>query len=132
MNDHPRLQAVLLAQHVYSDAATGMKVLAGTYNTLKRPKFPSKISLGDVFIVVTDVFGALTLSVKFVDLKDLAVLVECRVELPPNSDNGGVGIELSVHFGEVEILHSGTYAVEVYSRNELLGSVRLFMQDSTS
>ena len=44
----PVLQSLLLADHVYSDQATGKKIVAGVFNRVQRMKAPPKPPEGEV------------------------------------------------------------------------------------
>ncbi|HEX3599722.1 MAG TPA: hypothetical protein VHU84_06235, partial [Lacipirellulaceae bacterium] len=100
----PTLQALILAEHVYQDALTGKKIIAGTFNTMlycsKKQDYPTQVNEeGDtvavvpggtsagtpwLFVSLTDVLGEVELSVRYVDLKHMSVLMETTFKVSSN------------------------------------------------
>ena len=96
----PVLQAIVLCDGVYTDARTGKKVIAGTFNTLWGHEFPTVFARPTyVYLCLTEVHTETVVQLRYVDLdKDDVLLgldgleisasspleaVELSVEVPP-------------------------------------------------
>lgn len=121
----PVLQALVLADHVYTDMHSGKKVIAGTFNRLWTRKFPSDLGRTVyAFICLTDVQGPVNLQLRYVDLETNQVLLENRpVEV--KSENRLASTEVIVQVPPFPMPHAGFYAFELYAGNDLLGALRL-------
>jgi hypothetical protein len=141
----PVLQALILADHIYTDRATGKKVIAGTFSRLlfRRMAIPqvedsggqTKMLIpggGDVgspslYISLTDFQGRAKFAIQYVDLKDNKVLFDTAFE-----GEGGDPLataELVLRLPRLPVTHEGTYALELLCNNELLGSLRITVQE---
>ncbi|MGQ9573923.1 MAG: hypothetical protein ACUVUC_01270 [Thermoguttaceae bacterium] len=139
----PILQALLLADHVYQDKATGKKVIAGTFNQLNLSKIkpapqeppqasgPRQLSPAEVtrlgsptvFISLTDVRGPIELELRYVDLADNGVLLRAR--FPIQSDDPLKTVEAIVPMPPLPAPHPGVYALELVYNEEPLGALRI-------
>jgi hypothetical protein len=146
----PVLQALVLAEHVYQDKLTGNSVIAGTFNRLHvfkrevpggmsqpgqdvqetpnglRKLAPHEISrLGSpwVYISLTEIRGTVPLELRYVDLADNVVLL--RVEMSAKSESPLDTVEAAVRLPPLPTPHPGTYALELLSYDEPLGSHRV-------
>lgn len=120
-----RLQALILADHIYQDATTGKKVIAGTFNTLQPLTFPSMLpQVTYAFLSLTEVQGKLPLILRYVDARDLRVLMEAPFEVESNDPLQS--IEVIVGIPPFPMPHPGTFTFELHSREgECLGSLRV-------
>ena len=58
MPHKPVLQALVLADHVYVDAETGKKIIAGTFNELHAAEFPTQFAhVTFAYLCLTDLRG---------------------------------------------------------------------------
>ena len=96
----PRLQALLVADKVYSDKATGKYIVAGTFNTLlfykpeamKKQNEAGEVQLGVflagasagspfVYLSLTDIRGKQTFNLRYVHLNDDRLLFEIQFDV---------------------------------------------------
>lgn len=125
-----KLQALILADHIYHDASTGKKVIAGTFNAVHPEAFPSKLTRPTyAFISLTDVQGKLPLNLRFIDAKDLRVLIEAPFEVECKDPLQSV--EVIVKMPPLPMPHPGVFTLELHSRQgECLGSLRITVEKS--
>lgn len=141
----PVLQALVLADHIYQDKTTGKMVIAGTFNRLnvfkrdpaaenkpeQQPVGPRKLGAAEIcrvgspwaYISLTEVRGSVPLELRYVDLSDNAVML--RVELSVKSGSPLDTTEVTVPLPVLPTPHPGTYALELLSNDEPLGSHRI-------
>lgn len=137
----PVLQAILIAEHVYEDKS-GKRVIAGTFNGLVIGNNPGpdireqeiagrtltvcRVQSGSPFayLNLTSLHGFTKLTLRYVDLVDNSVLFQANLTLdPPKSPLDT--IELTVPLPKLPTPHEGTFALEVLSEDEWLGSHRV-------
>jgi len=147
----PMLQALVLADHIYQDKSTGKMVIAGTFNRLNvftgnappdaasRPAQPTeqpseglrklgyreicKVGSPWAYVSLTELHGTVPLELRYVDLSNNAVLL--RVELSVKSGSPLDTVEVAVQLPVLPTPHAGTYALELLSNNEPVGSHRV-------
>jgi hypothetical protein len=126
MHIRPILQALVLADHIYIDAKSGKKIIAGTFNHLASPTFPSFFGRPTfAFLSLTDVHGSVTINLKYVDLANNEVLMEMRdLELESPGDPLAT-VEMVVELPRFPMPHPGVFAFEVYAFEEPIGSLRI-------
>ncbi len=121
----PELQAVVLADNVYTDVHTNKKIVAGTFNQLWSVKFPAIFSkTTQVYLVLTNCHGVQKLRIRYVDLKDESVLLESpeiRLTITDPLERHEVVMDVP----PLPMPHEGQYAFEVYCNGELLGGIRI-------
>jgi hypothetical protein len=141
----PVLQALVLADNVYQDKATGKKIIAGTFNRLfiSKPK-PTAGGVekpaseespaaprGDVrrmgsptaYISLIDCHGVISLELRYVDLSDDKVLM--RATIPIKCDDPLNTVEAIVPVPPLPVPHAGIYTLELLSNDEPLGALRI-------
>ena len=140
----PTLQALLLADRVYRDGASGKFIVAGTFNRLLFSKTPPVITppsgqapgkiMGGMdsgspyaYVSLTDVRGKTPLVFRYVDLQDNNPLLTSEFEVKANSPLETV--ELVLPLPRLPIPHAGVYALEILSGTEPLGSMRLVVEE---
>ena len=131
MNVRPILQALVLADHVYIDAKTGKKIIAGTFNHLAAPEFPSFFGRTTyAFISMTEVHGNTPVTLKYTDLSTSETLLEIR-DLPMEAPNDPLAtVEMVVELPRFPMPHEGIFAFEVFAHNEQVGTLRIQVSQS--
>jgi len=153
----PTLQALLLADHVYQDKASGKKIIAGTFNVLnvRKPKpaaddttsgaqEPAKpgeglrqLSAAEVmragspfaFISLTEIRGPTSLELRYVDLSNNAVLVNACFSV--TQEDPLETVEAIVPMPQLPAPHTGVYALELIWNDELMGCLRIKVVDAS-
>jgi len=131
MNVRPILQALVLADHIYIDAKTGKKIIAGTFNHLAAPAFPSDFGRTTyAFISMTEVHGNTPITLKYTDLSNSETLMEIR-DLPMEAPNDPLAtVEMVVELPRFHMPHEGIFAFEVHVHEEQIGSLRIQVSQS--
>jgi hypothetical protein len=152
----PMLQALVLADHVYQDKATGKMVIAGTFNRLHvfkqdascdiaiRPAQDAeqqpdglrklkqweilKVGSPWVYVSLTELRGTVPLELRYVDLSNNVVIL--RFEFSVKSSSPLDTMEVAVPLPPLPTPHSGAYALELLSNDEPLGSHRVAVTDT--
>jgi hypothetical protein len=142
----PVLQAILLADHVYQDKVSGKMIVAGIFSTLNLIKNirasdnqpdnqpnagPHRIDPRDYiragspscYINLTSVRGTIPLELRYVDLADNSVLMSLNFTIPNNDPLKNV--EINAPLPMLPVPHVGSYALELLTDNELVGSHRI-------
>lgn len=120
----PRLQALVLADHIYQDAATGKKVVAGTFNRLWAETFPTQFGRPTfAYVSLTEIRGKVTVSLRYVDNQDLSVLMETKLAI--EGDDPLETLEVGIPVPGFPMPHPGSYSFELHANGEKLGSMRV-------
>ena len=108
-----------------ADAASGKKIIAGTFNRLWAKQFPKMFSRTTfAYICLTELQGTIDLTLRYVDLNESTTLMQLK--LPPLSSESPLdSIELAIEVPPFPMPHAGTYAFELYAGEELIGSIRI-------
>ncbi len=124
----PLLQAIVLCDCIYSDARTGKKVLAGTFNTLWAVEFPTVFARSTfVYLCVTEVHREATLGMRYVDLDTNDALLSLD-GIVLEAESPVLSVELAIEIPPLPMPHAGPYAIEVVCGDSPLGSVRMLAQ----
>lgn len=137
----PVLQALVLAEHVYTDQA-GKKIICGTFNVLalrcqgplselvERPDGTRvrRVAGGGAgppwfYLSLTDVWDGTRLLLQFVSLKRNEVLFETEIVL--ECDDRLKTIEIVSPLPPLTVPEPGTYAFEIVCEGEIIGSHRI-------
>lgn len=143
----PTLQALLVADHAYSDATTGKKIIAGIFHTIysktqslppDRPKGapmqlqvpPAGFSMGSPFAYISliNVRGVQQFVLRYVDLATDVVRfqtdfrVDCQDPLSP--------VEVVMPLLPLPADKPGAFALELLWRDESLGTYRIHVKPS--
>jgi len=123
-NSTPVLQALLLADHIYTDQS-GKRVICGTFSKIFAPEFPSVFN-GPVwaFILLTDVVGKVVLQLRFVHLSDNQILME-STPIEIKSDDPLQALDIALQIPGFPLPEAGVYSFECYADTTMIGSVRL-------
>jgi hypothetical protein len=119
----PILQALVLADRVYTDAITRKKVISGTFNQIVGDIPGTYKDRSDVFICLTDVHPKAQMDLDYVDLITNEVLM--RFSITAESSNALASVELGVNVPQLPMPHEGVFAFELHSEGEPLGSLRV-------
>ncbi len=138
----PVLQALVLADHVYTDITSKKKIIAGTFNRVlfsqkqpikevegpggtKRQMVIGGVQSGSpyVYMSLTDVCDGTKLLLQFVNLtKNIALL---RTEVQIDCQDRLQTIEVVLPLPRLPIHEPGMYTLEVVCEGEILGSHRV-------
>lgn len=120
----PRLQALVLADHIYEDASTGKKVVAGTFNRLWADTFPSQFGRPTwAYVSLTDIRGKVSVALRYVDNQDLSVLMETSLEI--EGKDPLETLEVGIPVPGFPMPHPGSYSFELHANGQRLGSMRV-------
>jgi hypothetical protein len=136
----PILQALILADRVYRDVATGKHIIAGTFNRILMIRNPlpppaqqqdgAAKMLGGMnpgspfaFISLTEILRETKLTLRYVDLQDNNALFQGEASVNANSPLETVEIVLPLPM--LPTPHPGTYALELLSDDEPIGAIRI-------
>ena len=142
----PVLQALLLADRVYEDKATGKKIIAGTFNGVwfiqgsqkpqeiekdgvKRRVIPGGMHAGSpcAFISLTDIRGTISCVLRYVDLQDDKPLLQCGFQV--RCDNPLQTVEVVVPMPPLPTGRAGIHALELLCDDEPVGSLRILVEE---
>ena len=143
----PILQALLLADHVYQDRATGKFIIAGTFTKLMVAKTEpvqgdtpappvateTLVPFDDVrrsgspylYVNLTEVRGECPLQIRYVQLRTSQAMFEAELTIQGNDPLQSIQFTLPVPPLPREI---GVYALELLYKDELLGSHRVTVE----
>jgi hypothetical protein len=137
----PIVQAMLVADHVYSDVATGKKVIAGIFHTIfaRRgpPPKPNKeggaeltipaggFQMGSPFayLSIVNVRGVQKFTLRYVDLA--SEHVRFQIELETKSTDPIAPVEIVLPLPPLPTDTYGTFALELLWEQESLGAYRI-------
>jgi hypothetical protein len=136
----PVLQAMVLADHVYQDRATGKHVICGTFTAILFSPFKAAQNEGEsrvqvtaeqvqrtgspyLYLALVGVHGTVPLALKFVDLSDARVLFEAQVVITA-TDPVGV-VEYIIPLPILPARQEGNYSLDLLHDDEILGSWRV-------
>jgi hypothetical protein len=125
----PILQALLLADYVYTDLMTQKKVIAGTFNQMQFPQFPAQFpGMPWVYAALTNMQGNFMVTLRYSDLDSNEALLE-SAPLPNQSDDRLTLVELVLQLPTLPAPHAGVYAMELLVDSELIGQLRVRVQE---
>ena len=121
----PVLQALILADQVYRDERTHKCVIAGTFNQLFAPKFPSALNrVTYAYLKLTEVVGQHEIVIRYVDLRTNEVLLQSEPS-EVSCDDPLMIVEMIIEVPPFPMPREGVYAFEVYAADALLGASRI-------
>jgi hypothetical protein len=75
----PVLQALVLADHIYTDAQTGKRVICGTFSKIWCKGFPAVLGTPIwAFILLVEAIGDVTIQLRLVQLESNKIVLECN------------------------------------------------------
>jgi len=120
---NPTLQALVLADHIYTDAQTGKRVVAGTFRRLLTEKLGGQGPTTYAYISLTSIRDEVCLALRYVDLDDNSVLLETEFKVV--CDDPLATVEMSVQVPPLPTPHEGVFAFELLCNDVQLGSLRI-------
>lgn len=126
----PTLQSFILADHVYMDAFTNKKVIAGTFDNIVAKSFPSNLDrTSSAYLRILNCRRGVKIQLRYVDLKDDNVLRESS-EIPLNNARGPLeSHELIVEVPPLPVPHPGVYELSAYCDGEFLGRIKITVSE---
>jgi hypothetical protein len=122
---YPTVQSFILADHVYVDARTGKKVIAGTFNEIRLR--PQQETLGRevyAYLAMTNCRAHIEAQLRHVDLSDESVLWTSR-EIKFEAVDPLQTYEVVIEVARLPFPHPGTYVMEVWCNEQRTGAIRL-------
>jgi hypothetical protein len=127
----PVLQALLIADNVYTDGASGKRIIAGTFDHFTLSRFPGQLdNWSTIYVSLTEIHKAVPLTLKYVDLSNDHVLAEWKLRVQAPSRLASADATLRVP--PLPLPHPGAYALEVFASEGLLGSLRITAELTTA
>ncbi|MGH7174241.1 MAG: DUF6941 family protein [Gemmataceae bacterium] len=121
----PIIQALLLADNVYTDAETGKRVIAGVFDSIILPEIPGQFPhVSCVYVSLTAVRGDIDVMLRYVDLDADEVLME-HGPTKLSSDDPVASLDFSAPMSPLPVPHEGVFALEVHVSDELIGMLRI-------
>lgn len=115
---------MVLADHIYTDVS-GKRVICGTISRLHVAEIPCLFGhVTYAFILLADIEGKFKLNLRFVHLKDNAVLLESQ-PLEFVSQDRLTPMDIVMQVPPFPIIEAGYYSLECWVEDHLVGSVRL-------
>jgi hypothetical protein len=123
-----RLQALLLADHIYRDEGSGKYVIAGTFYQITLPSFPTTFSRSiGLFVSLYDFVGEAKFSLQFVDIQNNRILMQMTpfelTWLEPQQH-----MEFAVEIPPLPLPEAGRYAFQLLINDELVGESVLIVR----
>lgn len=123
--DDVLLQALLLADHVYRDQATGKYVVAGTFHQVNLAAFPGSLSRSvGAFVAVRAPAGPHSLTLQFVEVASGEVLADSARHSVTSPDDGSPMV-LAVEIPPLPFPREGDYLVRLRLGGRVLGEAPL-------
>jgi len=114
----PIVQALLLADHIHLDTATGKRYILGTYNRISAAKFPHAIPRMSLLLALTSGHGSTILRLRVVDMdEEHGSLLESAhpANMPNPLDIYYFPLSFSVVFPA-----PGVYRIQIFADQDLL------------
>ena len=124
----PKVQALVLADHIYRDPNSGKLSILGIFNRLITRGLPKTFERTTfAYVCLTDLLGTVEVELRYRDLRTNEVLMQ-TVPLSVRSDDPLLSIEMVIEVAPFPMPHAGVYTFEVHTRNEMLGSLRVLVE----
>ncbi len=116
-----RLQALLLADHIYCDQGSGKYVIAGIFHQLNVVSFPTTFTrtIG-VFVSLSGLTGKTDIDLEFVDASNGEVLI-CTQSLGISCENPDMTVEFAIEVPPLPLPHEGYYLLRLLVNDTVLG-----------
>ena len=116
---------MLLVDAIRKDEKTGKTDLTGIFDAIEVPHTSHEFSRQAwIYLSLTDMFGTVDLVIRWIELSNGQVLSEHGPSLVRSEDRLA-SVEVVVRLPVLPVPHSGSYAIELYSFGERIGSVRV-------
>jgi hypothetical protein len=121
----PIIQALLLADNVYTDAETGKRVIAGVFDSITVPEIPGHfLKVTCAYVSLTELRGRVEVMLRYVDLDSNEVLMENGPTIIEQNDPIA-SVDFAVAIPPLPVPHEGIFALEVHANDELIGMLRI-------
>lgn len=120
----PVVQSFILADHVYVDARSGKKVIAGTFNQVHLGVNQTALHRVFAYLAVINCRGRVEIQLRHVDLADGSELRKSGV-IGFDAADPLQTYEIVIEVPPLPMPHEGAYALEAYCNDELAGSIRI-------
>ena len=121
----PVLQALVIADRIYTDHPTGKRIICGTFSKIFSREFPSVTSFSAfAFILLVDVIGEFVLQLRFVSLHDNQILMESN-PMRIQSNDPLTPLDIVVQIPPFPLPRAGIYSFECWTDETMIGSVRI-------
>ncbi len=120
----PVLQAMVLADHIYTDVS-GKRIICGTFSVLNVAQFPKLFARETwLFLYLVDVAKSFSLQLRFVHLHDNKVLMQSQ---PVGLQSKGplTPLDIVIQVPPFPLVAEGFYSLECWAEDHLLGALRL-------
>ncbi|NJN70837.1 MAG: hypothetical protein HC801_11555 [Nitrospira sp.] len=125
MKSPPVLQAFVLAERIYTDAATGQRIICGTFNQIMATKFPRTTEkLTYAFILLCEVTQRMPFQLRFVSLKDNRIVMQSGI-IQVEAKDPCMPVDLVIEIPPLPLAEPGVYSFECWANEHMVGSVRL-------
>jgi hypothetical protein len=120
-----RLQAMLLADHIYRDQGTGKYVIAGTFHQLNVAAFPTTFgrTIG-IFISLSGLTASTEIEIEFLDAASGEVLMRTQ-SLKVSCEEPELPVEFSVEVPPLPLPHAGRYLFRLAADGAVLGGTNV-------
>ncbi len=125
-----KLQALLLADHIYCDHGTGKYVIAGTFYQLNVAGVPATFgrSVG-AFVSLSGLSGKTRIHLEFVDPANGDVLLRTRSFDIACSDPASP-VEFGVEIPPLPLPHTGCFPFRLFANGEPVGCVSVIVREA--
>lgn len=143
----PILQALLVADRIYTDAATGKKIVVGIFSHLlfirkesfqaeieknagQLPTMPGGYQAGSPFAYanLTNVHGEQAFVLRYVDLDDDSVVFQCEIKV--QSPDPISPVEIVIPLPSLPSTKAGVFALELlWNENDPMGAFRITVKE---
>lgn len=121
---YPVLQALLLADHIYTDQS-GKRIICGTFSKIFCRRFPTLTTFTCyAFVLLVDVVGDVELQLRLVSLDDNEILLESG-KAKIKSDSPLTPLDIVFQIPPLPLPREGIYSFECWTDDMMIGSVRL-------
>ena len=109
----PLVNALVLADKVYRDGASGKFIIAGTFNEIRAPKFPTRLVGAALYVNLSDFRGEHRLSLQFVALSDGGKRLGESSQVPIKQTDPLAHTELCINLPHLGLEKPGLFAIEL-------------------
>jgi hypothetical protein len=121
----PILQALLLADNVYTDGETGKRIIAGVFDSITIPEIPGHFfKVTSAYVSLTELRGRVEVTLRYVDLDSNEVLMESGPTIIEQTDPIA-SVDFTVSVPPLPVPHEGVFALELHANDELIGMLRI-------
>ena len=117
----PLIKAILICDHIITEAGTNKKSLIGIFENITAARFPYVHPLLSVYVKLTDALGKYKVRIELVDLRHNKIIGKGeipQVQFPDKLSH----YELAFNFAGLRINNSGKYEFRIYANDEFLDS----------